>query len=171
MLTVAHSLRIAVNITVSQAVSLAAASVTILSKAACFSQLKSLLALWASQASQASQVAESAPSPVAPALLCSLSLSLFPIFEIDGDSGWNILGFLLFVQIFFRWLLSLITVRFGFFEKFLPLSDTMIKFVIPSKENDEQIKSNLRTYIYCKIRLVANMVQDELRNKYRNNPQ
>ena len=41
----------------------------------------------------------------------------------------------------------------------------MIKFVIPSKENDEQIKSNLRTSIYCKIHLVANMVQDELRNK------
>ena len=27
------------------------------------------------------------------------------------------------------------------------------------------IKSNLRTSIYCKICLVANMVQDELRNK------
>ena len=41
----------------------------------------------------------------------------------------------------------------------------MIKFVIPSKENDEQIKSNRITSIYCKIRLVDNMVQDELRNK------
>ena len=41
----------------------------------------------------------------------------------------------------------------------------MIKFVIPSKENDEEIKSNLRTSFYCKICLVANMVQDELRNK------
>ena len=41
----------------------------------------------------------------------------------------------------------------------------MIRFVIPSKENDEQIKSNLRTSIYCKIHLVTNMVQDELRNK------
>ena len=51
------------------------------------------------------------------------------------------------------------------FEKFLPLSDTMIKFVISSKENGEQIKSNLRNSIYCKIRLVTNMVQDELRNK------
>ena len=39
------------------------------------------------------------------------------------------------------------------------------KFAIPSKENDKQIKSNLRTSIYCKIHLVANMVQDELRNK------
>ena len=41
----------------------------------------------------------------------------------------------------------------------------VIKFVIPSKENDEQIKPNLRTSIYCKIRLVIYMVQDELRNK------
>ena len=41
----------------------------------------------------------------------------------------------------------------------------MIKFVIPSKENDGQIKSNLRASIYSKICLVANMVQDELRNK------
>ena len=41
----------------------------------------------------------------------------------------------------------------------------MIKFVIPSKENDEHIKSNLRTSIYCKIHLATNMVQDELRNK------
>ena len=41
----------------------------------------------------------------------------------------------------------------------------MIKFVIPSKENDEQIKSNLGTSIYCKIHLVVYMVQDELRNK------
>ena len=41
----------------------------------------------------------------------------------------------------------------------------MIEFVIPSKEIHEQIKSNLRTSIYCKIRLVTNMVQDELRNK------
>ena len=41
----------------------------------------------------------------------------------------------------------------------------LIKFVIPSEENDEQIKSNLRTSIYYKIHLVANMVQDELRNK------
>ena len=45
------------------------------------------------------------------------------------------------------------------------LSANVIKFVIPCKENDEQIKSNLRTSIYCKIRLVANMVQNELRNK------
>ena len=41
----------------------------------------------------------------------------------------------------------------------------MIKFVFPSKENVEQIKSNLRTSIYCKISLVANMVPDELRNR------
>ena len=41
----------------------------------------------------------------------------------------------------------------------------MIKFVIPSKEINKQIKSNLRTSIYCKMCLVANMVQDELRNK------
>ena len=41
----------------------------------------------------------------------------------------------------------------------------MIKFVISSKENDKQIKSNLRTSIYCERSLVANMVQDELRNK------
>ena len=41
----------------------------------------------------------------------------------------------------------------------------VIKFVIPSKENDEQIKSHLKTSIHCKIHLVANMVQDELRNK------
>ena len=39
------------------------------------------------------------------------------------------------------------------------------KFVIPSKENDEQIKSNRRTSIYCKIRPVVYMDQDELRNK------
>ena len=32
----------------------------------------------------------------------------------------------------------------------------MINFVIPSKEDDEQIKSYLRTSIYCKIHLVAN---------------
>ena len=53
------------------------------------------------------------------------------------------------------------------------MQSVLIKFAIPSKENDEQIKSNLRTSFYCKIdlRLVANMVQDELRNKYRNNPQ
>ena len=30
--------------------------------------------------------------------------------------------------------------------------------IISSKENDKQIKSNLRTSIYCKIHLVANMV-------------
>ena len=41
----------------------------------------------------------------------------------------------------------------------------MIKFVIPCKEIHEQIKSNLRTSIYCKIRLVVYTVQDELRNK------
>ena len=41
----------------------------------------------------------------------------------------------------------------------------MIKFVIPIKERHEQIKSNLITYIYCKIRLVVYMAQDELRNK------
>ena len=40
-----------------------------------------------------------------------------------------------------------------------------MQFEIPSKENAEQIKSNLRTFIYCKICVVANMVQDELRNK------
>ena len=33
------------------------------------------------------------------------------------------------------------------------------------QENDEQIKSNLRTSIYCKICLVIYMAQDELRNK------
>ena len=37
--------------------------------------------------------------------------------------------------------------------------------VIPSKEIYEQMKFNLRTSIYCKIRLVVYMVQDELRNK------
>ena len=41
----------------------------------------------------------------------------------------------------------------------------MIKFVIPSKENDEQIKSNLKTSIYCKICLVVYTTQDELRSK------
>ena len=41
----------------------------------------------------------------------------------------------------------------------------MIKFVFPSKENDEQSKSNLRTSVYCKMCLVANMVQDELGKK------
>ena len=41
----------------------------------------------------------------------------------------------------------------------------VIKFAIPSKENHEQIKSNQRTSIYCKIRLVVYVVQDELRNK------
>ena len=39
----------------------------------------------------------------------------------------------------------------------------MIKFIIPSKENDKQIKTKLRTSIYCKICLVVYMVQDELR--------
>ena len=39
------------------------------------------------------------------------------------------------------------------------------KFVIPSKESDEHIKLNLRTSVYCTIRLIANMVQVELRNK------
>ena len=52
------------------------------------------------------------------------------------------------------------------FDKYyLIYISSLMKFVIPSKENDEQIKSNLRTSIYCKIRLVANLVQDELRNK------
>ena len=32
------------------------------------------------------------------------------------------------------------------FEKFLPLSDTMIKFVISSKEDNEQVKSNLKNF-------------------------
>ena len=41
----------------------------------------------------------------------------------------------------------------------------MIKFVIPNKEIHEQIKSNLKTSIYCKIRPVGYMVHDELRNK------
>ena len=41
----------------------------------------------------------------------------------------------------------------------------LIKFVIPSKEIHEQIKSNLRTSIYCKRCLVVYTVQDELRNK------
>ena len=41
----------------------------------------------------------------------------------------------------------------------------MIKFVIPSKETHEQIKSNLWTSIYSKICLVISMFQDELRNK------
>ena len=45
------------------------------------------------------------------------------------------------------------------------LSMGLINFVKSSKENDEQIKSNLGTSIYCKTGLVANMVQDELRNK------
>ena len=36
---------------------------------------------------------------------------------------------------------------------------------IPNKEIHKQIKSNLRTSIYCKIRLVVYLVQDELRNK------
>ena len=41
----------------------------------------------------------------------------------------------------------------------------VIKLVIPSKEKHEQIKSNLRTSIYCKTRLVVYMAQDELRKK------
>ena len=41
----------------------------------------------------------------------------------------------------------------------------MIKFVIPSKEKDEQLSLIKRTSVYWKIHLVANMVQDELRNK------
>ena len=41
----------------------------------------------------------------------------------------------------------------------------VIKFVIPSKEIHDQMRSNLRTSIYCKMRLVDYMVQDELRNK------
>ena len=41
----------------------------------------------------------------------------------------------------------------------------LIKFVIPSKEIHEQMKSNIRTSVYCKIRLVGYMVQDELTNK------
>ena len=41
----------------------------------------------------------------------------------------------------------------------------MIKFVIPIKKVHEQMKSNLRISIYCKLRLVVYMVQDELRNK------
>ena len=41
----------------------------------------------------------------------------------------------------------------------------MIKFAIPSKEMHEQIKSNLRASINCKICLVVYMVQDERRNK------
>ena len=50
--------------------------------------------------------------------------------------------------------------------KFRGITDLPSNPVVPtSKENDEQIKSNLTTSIYCKIRLVANMVQDELRNK------
>ena len=41
----------------------------------------------------------------------------------------------------------------------------MIKFVIPSKENDEQLSLIKRAAIYCKIYLVANTVQDKLKNK------
>ena len=41
----------------------------------------------------------------------------------------------------------------------------MIKFGIPSKENDEQFKSSLKNFYLLKICLVANMVQDELRVK------
>ena len=41
----------------------------------------------------------------------------------------------------------------------------LIKFVIPSKEIHEQMKSNLRASIYCKIHHVVCMVHDELRNK------
>ena len=41
----------------------------------------------------------------------------------------------------------------------------MIKFVIPSKENGEQLSLIYRISIYYKICLVANMVQDELKNK------
>ena len=44
------------------------------------------------------------------------------------------------------------------------LERLLIKFVIPSKENDEQIKSNLRTSICFKIHLVY-MVRDELTSK------
>ena len=40
----------------------------------------------------------------------------------------------------------------------------VIKFVIP-KEIHEEMKSNLGTSIYCKIRLVVYMVQDEQENK------
>ena len=40
------------------------------------------------------------------------------------------------------------------------------KFVIPSKEIHEQIKSNLKNfYLLQKVHLVVYMVQDELRNK------
>ena len=43
----------------------------------------------------------------------------------------------------------------------------MIKCVIPSKENDEQLslKKSKELLFIEKIHLVANMVQDELRNK------
>ena len=41
----------------------------------------------------------------------------------------------------------------------------LIKFVIPNKENDEQLSLIKRTSIYCKMRLVVYMAQDELRNK------
>ena len=46
------------------------------------------------------------------------------------------------------------------------LFDTLlIKFVIPNKENDEQLSLIKRTSIYCKIRPVVYMAQDELRNE------
>ena len=114
MFAVLFWFRMAVKVTVSQADSLATASNTSLSIVAALSCLRSLLAWWALWVSLV--VADSPPLPVASAsLCCSLSLSLFPMFEYEEDSGLNCLRFLLVVQIalqFFVWLLSSITVRF-----------------------------------------------------------
>ena len=138
-LSVVLSLRMAWKCVITLAVSLVMASVICLLRVASLSWLRFLLA-W--QALQASLVAVDSPSPVASAsLCCSLSLSLFLMFEFEGDSGWNCLRFLLVVQT----ALTVLAFEFDHFNispfscKFLPLSDTMIKFVIPSKENDKQL--------------------------------
>ena len=115
MFAVLFWFRMAVKVAVIWAVTLVMVSATSLFMVAALSQLRSLLAWWALWASFA--VADSPASTIVSALLCcSLSLSLFPMFEFDGESGRNCLRFLLVVQIALTvlWLafLSLITVRF-----------------------------------------------------------
>ena len=79
-LSVLFSLRSASNHAVNLAVSLAMAFVICLFKAASLSWLRSLLTWWISQGLRAL-------FPNAPSLVCSFSLSLFPMFKFAGDSG------------------------------------------------------------------------------------